>query len=856
MAEVRRLVKDIIPARYELAIDMNDQAFEFGLDETIEFELKRASKTLDFHALDLKVKSAKLDGKLEGRASYDRDEHLVTFTFEDEVTAGQHTLKLTVAGEIQDSLHGFYRSEYGQGEHEGRFFMTQFEAIHAREAFVCIDEPAAKAVFEVSLTVPDEAGYTVLGNTPELSDVTRDGRRTVRFEPTPKMSTYLLAWVVSQLASVEGKAKSGVMVRIFATPQYAGQLDYALDFARRSLDFYEDYFAIPYPLPKLDLVACPNFASGAMENWGLVTYRETDLLVDKANTSLGQKQRVSEVIAHELAHQWFGNLVTMSWWEDLWLNESFASWAETLTVDTLEPTWLWWANYTAGLGAYAREIDALANTHPILVEVPDPKGLDEIFDAISYFKGQGLLRMLEGYLGAEAMRDGLRLYLDRHKYGNTVTDDLWAALSEASGKDVAGLMHAWTLLPGFPLLSYEDGLVKQERFVASPREAKKLAAAGEAPVWPVPWAAVLPGGRRSEKILADQDGAELPEAVVSADWFKPNPDEQSFVRSTYTESIIAALQQPLQQRTLGVADRFGVVSDVWATTAAGRTSSKAALDLTAALRDEPEFIAALAVYDGFGSLLSIVEPETERRRLEAVGQWLAEPNFQRLGWDVRDGESHFDTLLRPVALNAALRFDVPGAKEEALKRFADYAAGGQLDPNVRTPVLFGAARYGAAEQYEQMLALYRKEEAPHTRQAQLVHLGRFTQPELAHRTLEFALSNEVRLQDTVYGLAGVWRARDNREIAWQFLQDNWDELVRRFGEGGHMLDRFPGFPGDAFSTHAKAKEVREFFAAHPHVLITRPVAQAVESIEMRADWYDRDRQDIAWFLDQWEASRQ
>jgi hypothetical protein len=319
--------------------------------------------------------------------------------------------------------------------------------------------------------------------------------------------------------------------------------------------------------------------------------------------------------------------------------------------------------------------------------------------------------------------------------------------------------------------------------------------------------------------------------------------------------MVAALREPLRKRELDVADRYGVVSDVLAATSAGRVGSKAALDLTAALREETEQIAALAVYDGLGGILGVVEDETMRQRLDAVGQWLTIPNYERLGWDLRADESHFDTLLRPVALTLALRFAVPGAKDEALKRFADYAAGGELNPNIRSAVLFGAARYGGTEQYEQMLALYRAEQAPHTRQGQLINLGRFTAPELVTRTLNFALSDEVRLQDTVYGLAGVWRARENREQAWQFLQDKWDELVERFGEGGHMLDRFPGFPGDAFATHAKAQEVRAFFEAHPHVLITRPAAQAVESIELKADWFDRDKAEIGRFLDEWEASQ-
>jgi hypothetical protein len=272
------------------------------------------------------------------------------------------------------------------------------------------------------------------------------------------------------------------------------------------------------------------------------------------------------------------------------------------------------------------------------------------------------------------------------------------------------------------------------------------------------------------------------------------------------------------------------------------------------MRDEHEYLPALAVYESLGEMMAIVEDEPLRRRLEQFGQWLVEPNYARLGWDVTSGESHFDTLLRTVVLQQALRYDVPGAGDEAIKRFTAYTSGGKLDPNTRAAVLFGAARYGGTKQYDQLLELYRHEEAPHTRQPQLISLGRFRQPELARRTLDFAMSSEVRLQDVVYGLAGVWRARENREIAWKHLQEQWGELVERFGEGGHMLDRFPDFAGTAFATHERAHEVQAFFAAHPHILVTRPAAQAVETIEFKADWYDRDHIAIAKFLDEWKPA--
>jgi puromycin-sensitive aminopeptidase len=852
MGKVARLLEQIVPEHYELNYEFGQQDTQFKAREKVAFELKQPARELVWHGLGLKVTRADVAGQTAAVSS-DADARTITLTFEQELPAGKHELVLEFTGPIQDSLHGLYRSQYQADGQPEWMVMTQFEAVHAREAFVCIDEPSAKATFILTLTVDD--GLTALSNAPAAKVSVADGRQTVVFDKTPKMSTYLLAWVVSKLAHTTVDSDSGVKVSVYSTPDHGKHLDYAVDFAKRSLEFYEDYFAIPYPLPKLDLVAVPNFAAGAMENWGLVTYRETDLLVDEANTSLSNKQRVSEVIAHELAHQWFGDLVTMAWWSDLWLNESFASWAETMTVDHLVPEWRWWDSFTAGLGTYAKEIDSLANTHPIMVEVDDPLALDEIFDAISYFKGQSIIRMLEGYLGAGVFREGLRIYLKRHSYGNTVTDDLWAALGEASGKDVAALMHAWTAIAGYPILSFSDGQVRQERFVASPREAAKLAkdqADSDVPVWPVPLAARLADGSLTEPVLVETLSADLPKPLAEADWFKPNPEQTGFYRTLYHTELIQALKPALEAKHLSPADRFGVVSDVWAATASGRIDSGNALQLTEALRAEPEYLPALAVYGSVGELLAVVEDDALRHQLEQFGQWLSEPNYERLGWDVRPNENHFDTLLRPIVLQQALRFEVTGAKEQGLKRFSDYAAGGELDPNIRSAVLYAAARFGDATHYEQLFKLFRAEISPHTRQAQLVTLGRFRIPELAHRTLKLALSEGVKSQDLVYAVSGVARTREHRELAWEWFKQNWDELVRLFGDGGHMLDRFPELAAGTFATHEAAKMIADFFAAHPHPAITRPVAQAVEGIEMRADWFERDREKVADFLKHFE----
>jgi len=460
------------------------------------------------------------------------DDQTVTFAFADEVPAGDHELELKFAGVLGDNLHGFYRSGYKHKGEERWIATTQFEAVHAREGFVCIDEPAAKAVFEVSLTVPSE--LTAVANTDVLKEESAGARKTVTFTPTPKMSTYLVAYVVGDFERVERQTPEGVMVGVLATPGQTEQLEFALDTAVRTLSFFNEYFGIPYPLPKLDMLALPDFAAGAMENWGLVTYRETALLLDPAQTSLSNKQRVAEVVAHELAHQWFGNLVTMAWWSDLWLNEGFATWVASLAMDKLFPEWEIWTSFIQEEFSQALEMDSLANTHPIQVEVDDPRSLDEIFDAISYAKGASVLNMLHHYLGAEDFRSGLHDYLEAHAYGNSETHDLWTALGKASGKPVDEVMSAWTSQPGYPLIGFDDGQVTQSRFYGSPREAKK---AGPSQLWPVPFSVALADGAETEPKLIEGEAEELPMELMSSDWFKPNPGQTSVFRTMYTSPM-------------------------------------------------------------------------------------------------------------------------------------------------------------------------------------------------------------------------------------------------------------------------------------------------------------------------------
>ncbi len=849
MAQVERLLDQIIPEHYILDLDVDMAKFRYTCKETIDFELTTASHKLTLHGFELDVTLARLESGAVARVYEGEQRQTLTFHFEDEVPAGKHTMYLEFTGDINESLHGFYRSSYESDGTTHWIATTQFEAVHAREAIVCIDEPAAKAVFEVHMTVPAE--LTALANTdPVATAEVAGGRKRISYAPTPKMSTYLLAFVIGTFEAVEQTTPEGVTVRVYARPGMQDQLEFALDIGGRMLSYYGEYFDIPYPLGKLDMIALPDFGAGAMENWGLVTYRETALLLDPTQTALAHKLRVAEVVAHELAHQWFGNLVTIAWWSDLWLNEGFATWVSNLAMDHLFPDWHIWTHFILEEYARAQEMDGLANTHPIEVPVPDPHSLDEIFDAISYSKGASIINMLHAYLGAEDFRRGLHAYLTKHMYSNTVTHDLWSALGSASGKPVDEVMSKWTTQSGYPLLSFDNGEVHQRRFFSSPREAKKAA---NPTLWPVPFEVILPGGAKTAPSLLEGTSAELPDEIVGAKWFKPNPGETSFFRTHYTDGMIDALTAPLADAKLNATDRYGAVSDVLATTEAGVTDTRVALKLIAALRSETDYVVWNGVSGGLGSINAIVEDEDLREQLDAFGHWLVQPNVLRLGWEARAGEHSFDTLMRPLVLQQAVRFDDEAVTKEASKQFDHYLATGEIDPDLRSVALFAAARHGGVAEFEAILNKYRSEEVPQVKIGLLGALGRFRDPAMIEKFIAFADSDDVRPQDLPIALAWGLRNREARDQVWHWLKQRWNVWVERYGGGGHILDHLPLYVGSGFATHAMAKEIRDFFAEHPHPSIKRPSAQAVEAVELKADWYERDKPTIAAFLDHWKA---
>ncbi|MBF8249400.1 MAG: puromycin-sensitive aminopeptidase-like isoform, partial [Candidatus Levybacteria bacterium] len=576
-----RLSEHVIPKRYLITLFPNLSEFNFGGDEEITLELTKPANEITLHAIELEITSAEIKigtKKFKSeKITYDEKSETVAISFDKIISKGESKLKLTFTGILNDQMRGFYRSKY---KHEGRdqhMAVTQFESTDARRAFPSFDEPAKKAIFDVRLIIPED--HVAISNTIETEIAEHSpGYKIVTFEPTPKMSTYLVAFIVGRFEHLETKTKSGAKIRVFTTHGKKHQAKFALETAKKSLEFYEDYFGIKYPLPSLDLIAIPDFAAGAMENWGAVTYRETALLVDEELSSTANKQWVALVIAHELAHMWFGNLVTMEWWTHLWLNEGFASYIEYLAVDKIFPSWHIWTQFVYMDHSKALELDGLKNTHPIEVEVDHPSEISEIFDAVSYSKGASIIRMLAHYLGEKVFQKGLQLYLNKHKYSNATTLDLWAALEKVSGKKVKKIMENWTGKPGYPLVRIEEKNNKlklvQSRFFSSPLSAKEIS---DETLWSIPL----------DSFLFSKKSLFIP---TPKGWVKFNRGETSLIRIQYPTAMLKLLEEPIKNRKLMPEDRFGLIRDVFMLSQSGHSSTVDALRLAQVYNQEDNFI--------------------------------------------------------------------------------------------------------------------------------------------------------------------------------------------------------------------------------------------------------------------------
>jgi len=780
------------------------------------------------------------------RIEYNAKLETVTFHFKQKLKPGKgYQLALDFDGELNDQMHGFYRTSYlikGK-RHWGA--ATQFEATDARRAFVCADEPEAKARFRASLIVPKD--LTALSNMPAVkTTAVPSKKKKIVYAVTPVMSTYLLCFVVADLECVQTKDERGVPIRVWTTPGKKEQGRFALDVAKHALSYFAKWFDIPYALPKCDMVALPDFASGAMENWGLITYRETALLVDEKNSSASSRQRVAEVIDHELAHQWFGNLVTMEWWTDLWLNEGFASYMGPKAVDDRFPEWKLWDQYVATEFMSALHDDSLRNSHPIEIPVKNPQEIREIFDHITYNKGSAVNRMLEHYLGEEKFRAGLRKYLKRYEYKNAKTVDLWKALEEVSKQPVRKIMAGFTQQEGYPAISAElgkNGLeLEQRRFVFDGgADPKKLS-------WKVPLTMGFEGQKTSSLLLSGKR-QRVPLSEGSG-FLKLNPGQTGFYRVRYSPELLDRLRLAVREDRLGDTDSLGMLDDAFSFVRSGDLRAQDVLEMLPDFRARKDFNLWLTVGGILGSVENLLGPEKSAGAFHTFCRDLYRDVWARLGWEPQSSDSHSDVLLRSLVIGRLGHVGEGSVAEEATRRFTAFSSGAALDPNLRSAVFGIAAEHGDAATWNRLRALYQKTDHQEEKVRLLRAFTRFRDPKIIREILLFSLSGQVRPQDAYVILAGFGSNGRARGIAWRFIKTQWKKITTMYKSGsvgllGHILEGSTA----GYSDETDLRDVRAFFQKHPVPGTERTRSQTLELIRANIAWKRRDRDALVAWLD-------
>lgn len=845
-----RLEAHIKPQRYQISLKPDLDAFLFEGEEVITLALTKKVKKITLHSLDLEIESVVVvQNKVKifaNKISYDKKSETATFTFPKSLNIGKAKLRLLFRGVLNDKMHGFYRSRYEVNGKEYFLATTQFEATDARRAFPCFDEPSVKSIFEVKLIVPNDT--TALSNTMPTSIREHSlGYQVVEFSPTPKMSTYLLAFIVGDLEYIEKKTKEGVLVRVFTTPGKKHQAEFALECAVKTLSFFTEYFNIPYPMPVLDMVAVPDFASGAMENWGLVTYREEALLIDNDNSSASSKQWVATVVAHELSHQWFGNLVTMEWWTHLWLNEGFASYIEYLAVDHIFPEWDMWTEFVSHDLGQALSLDSLRHTHPIEVEVHHPEEISEIFDAVSYAKGASVIRMLAEYLGEKDFRDGLRHYLKKYSYKNTETEELWGALEKVSKKPVKKMMNAWTGKPGHPVVNVSRNgnelEIEQMRFFRSPRSEKEVT---DQTVWQVPLSILGVNKNEREHHLLTNKKKKIHTSFTEG-WVKLNAGESSVARINYSRELWGLLEKPISDGSLLVVDRLGLIRDSFDLAMSGDGDTPTALNFASAYKNETSYAVWSELERGLAMVDMLVSQESFYKDYKEYCRDIFAPMVKKVGWRRKNTDGHSDILLRELILSNAGKYGDESVIEKARALFNNVKdSKNPVSADLRGVVYNTVARYGGSAEYEKLLKMY-KSATLHEEKGRIGYaLGCFNEKNLLERTLAFSLSSNVRNQDTISIIGGVFSNKNGMDLAWKFVKKEWPVFLDRYG-GGKSLSGLVSCLG-VFGDERKAEEIEKFFAKNSAPGSARTIEQSLERIRTKADWLSRDKKKIKTWL--------
>ena len=824
-----RLPRHVLPTRYDLRLEPDLAAAVFRGRVTIALTVLEPADVIVLNALELAIEEAAVEGSTGERqsASIGLDEALqrCKLTVARALTPGLWRLHIRFRGTLNDKLRGFYRSTYkDENGATQTIAATQFEATDARRAFPCWDEPDFKAVFSTTLAI--DPGLTAISNSAVLSETTEGSKKLVAFADTMKMSTYLVAFVIGRMEASDRTTVGKTSIRLWTVPGKRHLTKFGQEIATASLQFFERYYGIPYPGDKLDLLAIPDFASGAMENLGAITFRETALLVDPRTGTHGELERVADVVAHENAHMWFGDLVTMSWWNGLWLNEAFATFMEMLAVDDWKPEWKRWDSFGVSRAA-ALSVDGLHSTRPIEFPVRAPKDAEAMFDVLTYEKGASVLRMLEQHIGPTVFRDGVREYLRAHAYSNADTKDLWISLGKAARQAVPDLMDGWIFQPGYPLVTVDltdtsELLLTQQRFTYLPNPMPGR--------WQVPIQLRFHSGAQTEsRRLLLTRAEERIAAPRGMQFVVVNEHGYGFYRVRYGPVLLQRLIEGGLE-TLAPIERFNLINDAWASTVAGLMPLPTYLDLTGRFVGERDKNVWAVLIDSFGFLNRIIDA-SHRPLLEAFVRARIGPAAAAVGWSPGAGENDLIRQLRSELIGALGRLGNDAATQGRAAEL--YAAArnnpSAVDPNLLPALVAILAFTGDGARYDEFLERFKTAATPQEERRYLFSLAMFRHEVLLERTLARTLDGQIRTQDAPFMVSAVMSNVYGREQGWRFVKSNWDVLDRRFPKQG-LRRMCGGITG--LAKPELERDVREFFEARKIDLGGKTLEQYLEQLRI------------------------
>jgi len=840
-----KLPKEVVPTDYSIRIVPNIDALKFSGTETVKLDVRNPVHRLVLNALEMEISDASLDGKTLPKSAIqiDSENELIILALPSELAAGNHRLALSFSGKINQQGQGlFYMRYQEQGSPavaEKKFMLgTQFEATDARRFFPCWDEPAFRARFQLTTVVP--GNWVAVSNMPIESEKKIAGGKEVRFAATPPMSSYLNVFVAGEFDLIESRI-GPTQIRVIATKGKAELGRYALEATAQILQYYNDYFGVPYPLPKLDQIALPGGFGGAMENWGGITYYESALLFDPKNSSAETKQIIYEVIAHEMAHMWFGDLVTMAWWDNLWLNEGFASWMGTKCTSHFNPQWEVWMRRetprdpTRRVGIAkeaAMEGDARSTTHPIQQPVATEAEANSAFDDITYKKGQSFLRMLESFLGEEVFRDGIRRYIAEHQYSNATTADLWNALSEASKKPIGEIAAGWTEQPGFPVVKVEreaGGKVslRQERFTVNFKNAPPLE-------WKIPLTYSVVGEEPGTLLMTSK--LESLQNIPADRALKLNVNGAGNYRVEYDEPSWKLLLEALPK--LGVEDRVNLLSDAWALVQAGRVPVSLYFGLVEKLPASTELAEREQIINVLDFINRLLVGSPEREKFQRYSRSLLRPTFETLGWEPKKGEPPTAGNLRASLINALGDLNDPEIIAGCRERFQNYLANpASLAPDLRPSVLAVVGRYADEKTWSKLHELGLKTTSIEEKQNYYNALAEAIDPKLVKKTLPIALTDELPTSRAVFLVPAVARDSGHPEIAWEFAKANMKTLLAKIDAAG--ANRYAPGLFTFFSDDLRANELKSYAKNNLSAASAREVAKVVDEVQFRAEFKRR-----------------